>query len=454
MNLARASLLAAALAPALTAQTWTQVNTTTAPAPQGFQQSLAFDMVNGRVLLYGGRTSAPLAETWLFDGANWTLITPPADPGDRWGHRIVTDTNRARVILWGGRGSGTSAVSGTWEWDGGTWTQIPTANEPPLRAWHQMAFDSRRGVTVMFGGFAVLDNQTWEYDGTDWTAVTTATTPPRVGDGEMVYDASRGVTVLYGGFDGSTGAYAGTWEYDGTDWTQITTTRSPGNIIRHQMSYDSLRGQVVLVGGFDGTARQDTWSYDGTDWTLEAATGAFPTVPLEGGMTYDPQRDRHVFFGGRGPSGTSGDTNEYQALGHPSFAPAGPGCAGSAGVPVLAAATGSLPVAGQNFTAEVSNLPASTSSVVVLFGLDNRTFGPVMLPFELSIAGLPGCFLDHSNDVAFPVAAGGGTASWTLPIPAMPLGTLFWNQVFVPDPAAGNPAGAVLSNSCRGAVFL
>jgi hypothetical protein len=431
-----------------TAQTWSQLSPTNSPAAQGWHQSMAFHFATGRTVLYGGRTTSVLTDTWTFNGTDWILESPANNPGPRWGHRLVQETARGRILLFGGRDGGTTAQNETWAWDGVDWTRILTANSPSARAWHQMAYDSRRGVTVVYGGFASLDNATWEFDGTDWSPRTTATRPPRVGDGVMVYDESRGVCVLFGGFDNSTAVYAGTWEYDGRDWRSVATANVPPNRIRHQMSYDPALRQVVMHGGFGGGALSDVWTYDGSDWTQQFPGGPAPTVPLEGAMTYDYVSSAHLNFGGRGPTGSSGDTHLYRSVGSASYAPAGAGCAGSAGVPQLAGLNGSVPRTGTAFSATVGNLPAAASSVVVLFGLSNGGFAGAPLPYALDVLGMTGCWLDIATDTAFTVPAAGGTATFTLNVPATITDAVFWNQAFVVDPSA--PGGAILSNACRG----
>src|SRR5262249_14172263 len=52
-------------------------------------------------------------------------------------------------------------LADTWEWDGTDWTQRATASSPPARYGHVLAFDSARGRTVLFGSSSLTD--TWEY---------------------------------------------------------------------------------------------------------------------------------------------------------------------------------------------------------------------------------------------------------------------------------------------------
>ena len=72
--------------------------------------------------------------------------------------------------------SGTGPITGpitsqvpftdTWEWDRSQWVQVATTGtKPTLRRQHAMAYDSNRGRVVMFGGAngQARNSQTWEY---------------------------------------------------------------------------------------------------------------------------------------------------------------------------------------------------------------------------------------------------------------------------------------------------
>ena len=82
-----------------------------------------------------------LAETWEWDGSQWTLRAT-GGPAPRWGHILAYDTARARTVLHGGRDSQQGTVlSDTWEWDGVAW--IRRIDGPPRWA-AGAAFDAYR----------------------------------------------------------------------------------------------------------------------------------------------------------------------------------------------------------------------------------------------------------------------------------------------------------------------
>jgi hypothetical protein len=95
-------------------------------------------------------------------------------PSGREVHRMTYDSNRQRVVLFGGR-AGTSVVfNDTWEWDGEYWTQMNDLGPSP-RSGHTLVYDSIRQRTVCFGGLSNISDpasafgDTWEWDGQDWT---------------------------------------------------------------------------------------------------------------------------------------------------------------------------------------------------------------------------------------------------------------------------------------------
>ncbi|MDP3244446.1 MAG: kelch repeat-containing protein, partial [bacterium] len=152
------------------------------------------------------------------------------------------------------------------------WTQVFTIGPSP-RYIHAMAYDSQRGKVVLFGGYyGGYRNDTWEWNGISWTQVSSSGPAPR-DDHAMAYDSQAGKVVLFGGWDGS--RKGDTWEWNGTTWTQVSTT-GPAPRYNHAMAYDSQRGKVVLFGGYDGDYLGGTWEWNGTTWTQVSTTGPLP----------------------------------------------------------------------------------------------------------------------------------------------------------------------------------
>lgn len=443
-----AAFATASLAAQLSAQLWTLQAPATVPQTRR-AGAMAHDLLNGRMIMYGGLLSptAITNETWSWDGANWTQLTPSVAPPPRWGHKMVFDTRRLKLVAWGGRSPTTTATaSDTWEFDiaTATWAQVVTPTTPTARAFYAMAYDQRRGVVVTFGSQSTTNGaQTWEYDGTNWRLATPTTSPASRESPNMCYDAGRGVIVMFGGYYGLASApqmYGDTWEYDGITWRQVTTLNSPAPRYRHAMHYDSNRGRVVLVAGYGSASFSDTWEYDGNDWTQVATVG--PSRPTEAIDGYYPFASQSVYFGGSGPTGVTNETWTFAGATTAIAAPFGTGCTGTAGLPVVNAVT--RPILGSTFQVTVDNVPASSGLTLLAQGFNN-TFSSAVgsLPADLSAFGLGGCKLEVTTDAVVALPISGTSAALSIPIPNLPsLTNLQWfAQALTLDAGSANGFG-------------
>jgi uncharacterized protein YycO len=310
---------------------WQPVTTAHTP-PARYAHGMVYDSLRHVMVLFGGDSSGSsrLNDTWEYNGSDWQLINTPQKPSGRINvaSGLAYDSNRGRAVLFGGLTT-TGYVNDTWEYDGANWTRITPSQSPPSRDAQAMAFDSNRNVVVLFGGHRALGaamNDTWEYNGVSWQQKTLPTTPPGRWYAPMVYDEKRGVVVLFGGRASDSSLLNDTWEYDGTNWRQVITSQSPSLRTNHMMAYNSHTGQTTLFGGVgvDNVPLADTWRFDGAAWQLVNTTQAPPPDRLDTAMAYDRQRQRFAFFGGGyWPSGQPqptlfADTWELPESGEPS----------------------------------------------------------------------------------------------------------------------------------------
>lgn len=166
------------------------------------------------------------AQSW-----NWTLVTNPGaiPPSSRASHGMAYDSGRSRTVVFGGQ-TQTGGVNETWEFDGATWTQMTPVVAPSARSAPELIYDTMRSRVVMFGGrrTTVLD-ETWCYDGTTWTQLLPTQSPPPRSFHAMSYDRLADRIVVFGGWTGQTGGLLNdTWEFDGSNWQQIATTTRRG----------------------------------------------------------------------------------------------------------------------------------------------------------------------------------------------------------------------------------
>ncbi len=97
----------------------------------------------------------------------------------------------------------------------------------------------------------------------------------------------------------------------------------------------------------------------------------------------------------------------------------GTGCPGPSGIPPAIGITG-LPVAGQQFSIDLSAAPSSAPAVL-LFGVSDRFWNGQPLPFHLGVIGVPGCWLLVSNDITLTTLTDpAGFAQMPIPLPPLP----------------------------------
>lgn len=325
-----------------------------------------YDAARGRHVLFGGQLETYSSDqTFEFNGTYWVKSSAPLGPSARHSHAMVYDSLRERVLLFGGESRPTPSLSlalgDIWEYDGDEWTEIRTPITPPPRFGHGMVYDSDRDRVILFGGFGENPlNDMWEFDGTEWKEIIPLTVPsPRFAP-RMAYDESRGRVVLFGDRTQPTsGVLLGdTWEFDGFTWLEIDTPVSPPPATDPAIAYDHVKQQVILVdravwrydsggwhlvddrqsygfrrgatltydtreeslvlfGGTLSTSLHGTWVYSYENWAIilpGPKAGAYPK------MVNDPLRNRTIFFGEPRLSSTSTNTWEYDGVGWRSYA--------------------------------------------------------------------------------------------------------------------------------------
>ncbi len=142
-----------------------------------------------------------------------------------------------------------------------------------------------------------------------------------------------------------------------------------------------------------------------------------------------------VAGGGVGPAGQTGSFFQDPTP----FAlpqPAGGGCAGSFGVPILS----SSPTSPTSYVYTLSNI-GTYPFAFLAFGFVNTA----PYPIDLSLIGMSNCLLRHDIVVSETLIASGGQASYTLAVDPSAIGTVFSTGLISDIP--GNPFGLVLSNA-------
>jgi hypothetical protein len=149
--------------------------TTRPPAREG--HAMAYDSARRVTVLFGGsfydfvtNTGTLFSDTWEWNGTCWVLRAPATSPPGRWEHTMAYDSARGVTVLFGGRAVSDAGeellLADTWEWDGTNWTERTPAASPSARDSPAMAFDAAHGQMVLSGG--QLDDvfvygDTWVY---------------------------------------------------------------------------------------------------------------------------------------------------------------------------------------------------------------------------------------------------------------------------------------------------
>jgi hypothetical protein len=263
-----------------------------------------------------GKPADDPLELWAWDGTEWSLLNADRQ-GPAWRNfaGAAFDSNRGRLVIYGGVQDRNSRMEETWEWDGQNWTQFNVPG-PGFREGAAMTYDETRGQTILYGGadekFEILGD-TWAWDGAQWTQVSTTGPAPRF-PSAIVYDAARQKVLLFSGHFVGPNEYiefSDFWEWDGSTWHEIIVEgEKPGARNIAQMVFDPAKERVLLFGGGEDSFLSDLWSWDGMKWSQVARSGA-PARSGPGGA-YDPGRNRLVAFGGVEEPGGTAITNTWE----------------------------------------------------------------------------------------------------------------------------------------------
>jgi cysteine-rich repeat protein len=287
---------------------WSQV---ARPAPRS-DHAMAYDPEHRRIILFGGQSADAnirLNDTWFYADGNW--IPGPEAPyalTPRSGARMVYDSDRKRIVLFGGFiedglfGSGIVVQNDTWFLDGNTWVPGPVAPPGLHDRWrHALAYDDKHDRVVLFGGEDDDEDDlgdTWFLEDDVWVAGPSG--PSARMNHAMAYSPTLEKVVLYGGNSGSNE----TWLLDDMTWSLVPLqAEPPSGRSGHSLVFDPTSATVIACGGISaGTRLDETWAFDGVSWTEIFAAPA----PVSGhAMAYDAGAGRMVLFGGHDGAGPS-----------------------------------------------------------------------------------------------------------------------------------------------------
>jgi hypothetical protein len=243
----------------------------TPPQPR-LGAGMAYSDVLGEVVLFGGQNNLgiPLQDTWAWDGTKWNQLNPDPTklPPAAFGVSLARDSATSNLVLYEVPPTKGTPVAQTWTFNGVNWSQPPNVNTPLWRSFAGMSYDQAHYQVVLFGGVQnsktpMYMNDTYLWSGSSWSKA--ANPPPaaltkRAYMG-MDYDATLGVTVMSMGTTASS-SLSDTWYWDGANWTLQSAAAAPTRN-GFTMSYFGPAGTMVLANGVDNTPKllADSWQY-------------------------------------------------------------------------------------------------------------------------------------------------------------------------------------------------
>jgi hypothetical protein len=118
---------------------------------------MAWDSTSKTLVLFGGHTnglSGLYADTWEWNGTNWTQVSTAATPVARFGEAMAADAVSGGVVLFGGENDEAVALNDTWVFRQSTgWVKQQSTNTAPLPRTEASLVDAEAfGGDVLFGG--------------------------------------------------------------------------------------------------------------------------------------------------------------------------------------------------------------------------------------------------------------------------------------------------------------
>jgi hypothetical protein len=303
--------------------TWNQLSPAISP-PGTSGPSMAYDPATHQLVLFGGSTASGLLnDTWTWNGTTWTQLSPATSPPARDFASMAYDSSTSQLVLFGGYGiSGdkNESLNDTWSWNGATWTRLSPATSPPVRTSAAMADDPATGQLILFGGDVAgggglaIYNDTWNWNGTDWIRLSPTEVPPASEGASMAYDTAASQFILYGG-EGDGVGYDATFYWNGANWTPTDFVNGvfqggAGDTFASPLTYDPGTGQFLLFEGGNGqgpdgpgnappppAVLNETWTWNGSIWT-QLAPASSPSPREAATMAYDSATNQLILFGG------------------------------------------------------------------------------------------------------------------------------------------------------------
>ena len=296
--------------------------------------AMAYNPSTGKTYVFGGYDvmgGRSLDDFWEWDGKTWVQVVGTAQPSARADAGLAYDPVRKSLILYGGTDYyGNNTYGDTWEWDSTSrkWTQLKVSSSPDPLYGHGMVTDTTRNKILLFGGannyamgpvpfpgtgpvgpyMSPVRNDVWEWDGTTltWTnrtPVASNSIPTGRQYPVMAYDEGRQKLFLYDDANYGAGSQSMFWEWDpiSAGWATRDTGEQLQSGYYSLVAYDSQRRREVLLvdPNGSGSSTRQTLEVDskGPTWYVRSLAPS-PGASQGAAMVFDKGRGVVVFFGG------------------------------------------------------------------------------------------------------------------------------------------------------------
>ncbi len=311
---------------------WRQLAATGAKPTPRFDGTIAFNTQDRNLYLFAGTDdTGDVNDLWRYDftTAAWTKLQPSGTlPRARHGHTLNYDARRNQLLVVAGQAG--SLFGDVWAYDIATnaWRELSqTGIGPSARYGHSVVLDAKRDRLLLSHGFTSERGRfddTWAFDlnARRWTNVTpTGTKPLRRCLHHAVISAVRDEMYLYGGCSSGAGPcpQGDLWILDlaRNEWREAPLGNRPPGRQWYGMTYDDARQRLVLFGGAGNGVLGDAWEFDPARgaWAALDAAGAKPSARqrLQGAYA---EGIGNLFFGGI----VSRNSDELWRLGRPEIA--------------------------------------------------------------------------------------------------------------------------------------
>lgn len=269
---------------------------------------LVHDRAGGRLLLHGGShyPRGTADDVWAFGLASrtWTEVPSTSPPAPRYCHCGAWLPTQGELLIVNGRDAGgpLAAAAHTLDPVSGTWTAVE-GELPDGLIGCAAVHDPVRDRVIVFGGSTRrgLSDATWSYDpaARRFVRLEPSARPPARRDASLVFDADGDRLLMFGGQIGATSHLADVWSFEGTEWRPLSLDPGPAPRRWASSALDGRGGWLIFGGTDERESFDDLWRLDlgGLAWRRLDGVGA-PRGRAGAAHVGVPELDALVLFGG------------------------------------------------------------------------------------------------------------------------------------------------------------